>query len=142
MLPAPKHGRRLCTNSNLFDSKCRFACEIGYDFSGSQERICRENGQWSGIAAACTIKECIPVPKPKSGDADCSNGRKFGSLCRYDCDGGFNLEGARENFCGSDGEWSVSEGTVSIISKKIYYNTFLYKDLKLDMQGTFNLYGH
>ena len=41
LLSAPKHGRRLCSNSNLYGSKCRFVCEIGYEFHGNQERICQ-----------------------------------------------------------------------------------------------------
>ena len=117
LLSAPKHGRRLCSNSNLYGSKCRFVCEIGYEFHGDQERICQADEQWSGEEASCTIKECVEVPKPKKGDADCSNGYKFGSLCRYDCNSGFDLEGARENFCGSDGEWSVSEAPNCIIGE-------------------------
>ena len=43
LLSAPKHGRRLCSNSNLYGSKCRFVCEIGYEFHGNQERICQGN---------------------------------------------------------------------------------------------------
>merc|ERR1719197_1946787 len=63
LLSAPKHGRRLCSNSNLYGSKCRFVCEIGYEFHGNQERICQANEMWSGREASCSIKQCIEVPK-------------------------------------------------------------------------------
>ena len=102
------------------------------------------NERWSGQEASCTIKQCIEVPKPKQGDAECSNGYKFGSLCRYDCNSGYDLEGARENFCGSDGEWSVSEapnciiGECSPLDPPVFGDISCSKDNKVGSECTFS----
>lgn len=56
LLDSPEHGRRLCSNANIYGSRCRFACQVGYDFVGTEIRVCQENGSWSGELAKCSIK--------------------------------------------------------------------------------------
>ena len=32
---------------------CRFTCNIGFELTGSDTRICQNNGSWSGIDTMC-----------------------------------------------------------------------------------------
>lgn len=42
-------------SSYLQGAKVQFSCNEGYVFQGSQERVCQENGQWSGEPARCEL---------------------------------------------------------------------------------------
>ncbi|XP_077159428.1 sushi domain-containing protein 2 isoform X2 [Paroedura picta] len=51
-LPFPLNGSKNSTNY-LVGSVIHFQCSSGYTFSGSTERTCLSNGEWSGEPATC-----------------------------------------------------------------------------------------
>lgn len=52
-LLSPDNGRVLYTNTSVA-SIARYTCDQGYSLSGSASRVCRFNGQWSGIEPTCS----------------------------------------------------------------------------------------
>ncbi|XP_073334085.1 sushi domain-containing protein 2-like [Pagrus major] len=53
-LPPPVRGKKEGT-SYLQGATVRFTCDDDYSLKGSEERVCQENGQWSGEEAACKV---------------------------------------------------------------------------------------
>lgn len=53
-LSPPAKGKKEGT-SYLQGSTVRFSCDDDYTLKGSEERVCQENGQWSGEEAACKV---------------------------------------------------------------------------------------
>ena len=55
--PSPNSIQSGCgagSDYNVFGDKCLFYCDTGYrKVNGSNERICLENGKWSGQAPYC-----------------------------------------------------------------------------------------
>eukprot|EP00066_Takifugu_rubripes_P013973 XP_011603239.1 PREDICTED: sushi domain-containing protein 2 [Takifugu rubripes] len=49
---APANGEKLGV-SYVQGAKLTFSCNDGYTLQGSQDRVCQENGQWSGEMAQC-----------------------------------------------------------------------------------------
>lgn len=51
-LEAPAHGTKF--GSKYFvGHEVHFACSHGYHLVGSATRVCRDNGTWTGVGAAC-----------------------------------------------------------------------------------------
>ena len=40
-----------------YEDICNFTCDIGYELSGSDTRICQSDGSWSGNSAMCNKSE-------------------------------------------------------------------------------------
>ncbi len=38
---------------DVYGTRCSFFCNVGYYLTGSSERLCMENGTWSGQTSAC-----------------------------------------------------------------------------------------
>ena len=53
-LSPPAKGKKEGT-SYLQGATVRFTCDDDYTLKGSEERVCQENGQWSGEEAACKV---------------------------------------------------------------------------------------
>ncbi|CAF99249.1 unnamed protein product, partial [Tetraodon nigroviridis] len=51
-IAAPTNGKKV-GSSYLQGAKLQFSCNDGYALRGSQERVCQENGQWSGETVRC-----------------------------------------------------------------------------------------
>lgn len=103
-----------CTNGFLPGSVCTYQCDIGYEIvSGTPSRTC--NGgtfTWSGTAPSCAQITCPPLSAVTNGGApSCSNDFAAGSVCRYQCNFGFEIgSGSTTRTCNAiTGAWS---GTV------------------------------
>ena len=57
---------------------------------------------WIDIFSAVTCQTSLNPPKMSSS----CDGDKVGSKCTYKCEKGYNLVGANERECKSDGKWS------------------------------------
>lgn len=56
---APPGGKMICSNSNIYGSKCVFSCHHGYRLEGSLYRVCEKNGTkgyWTGNETKCKCK--------------------------------------------------------------------------------------
>ncbi|KAM8851643.1 fibulin-7 isoform 3-T5 [Synchiropus picturatus] len=86
-LEEPLHGTKF-GSKYLVGHEVHFICSQGYSLAGSATRVCRDNGTWSGINAACKdISECASNP--------CQNG-------------GTCVEGVNQYKCSCPPSWSGS----------------------------------
>ena len=107
-LTPPVHGTKECSGEK-FGEKCKFACDTGYDLSGSEQRTCQADGTWTGVPVHCTQASCGLLPSPRHGSVLCSDGGTFGSVCTFTCDQGYSLVGSEERACEADHAWSGSQ---------------------------------
>ena len=50
------------TSDRVFGAVARYTCEAGFVLSGPAERVCRADGEWSGMAPTCeTEGGCCPI---------------------------------------------------------------------------------
>ena len=52
-LQLPLHGNLSLSCGFSFGSQASFTCDRGYQLIGSQERLCKRDGSWSGNTTAC-----------------------------------------------------------------------------------------
>ena len=55
-LPSPSNGVKTgCTDplSERYGTVCSFACNVGYNLTGSSRRQCLKNEKWSGLGSSC-----------------------------------------------------------------------------------------
>ena len=59
---APGNGRVNTSTGNVGDV-ARYSCDSGYTLSGTAERTCQADGQWSGRVSTCKgeIMQCIEI---------------------------------------------------------------------------------
>ena len=107
-----------------------FTCNVGYELSGISERVCLENGSWSGSQPTCK-REWLVVFHNNCGTSNCDyiycvvvecdelsnpfNGKRYGEIRIYDstvifsCDLGYFLNGSSNRTCQANGIWSGHE---------------------------------
>ena len=62
-LVPPPYGTILCSATQQFESRCRVDCGACHKLVGSEERICRADGFWSGTDGVCQRKYLVPIYK-------------------------------------------------------------------------------
>ncbi|XP_062510209.1 uncharacterized protein LOC134186269 [Corticium candelabrum] len=85
-----------------------FTCNVGYELSGISERVCLENGSWSGSQPTCKLVECDELPNPLNGKRYGEN-RIYQSTVIFSCGLGYFLNGSSNRTCQADGAWSGHE---------------------------------
>ena len=57
LLTNPDNGLMNCSlgddRDSSYEKTCTFTCNTGYELTGSDTRICQNNGSWSGMDVAC-----------------------------------------------------------------------------------------
>ncbi|XP_068689881.1 uncharacterized protein [Montipora foliosa] len=95
---------------NVFGDKCLAYCDTGYrKVNGSNERICRANGTWSGQAPYCKVVRCQSLQAPDKGHvspSSCTAYPGYGTTCHFSCTRGYRLHGEPIVSCLSDGQWA------------------------------------
>ncbi|XP_078544581.1 sushi repeat-containing protein SRPX2 isoform X2 [Lissotriton helveticus] len=66
VLPAIPNGAYQCSASVFQDSRCDYTCFPGYHLEGDRNRICMENGRWSGLEPVCVDIEPPKLQCPSS----------------------------------------------------------------------------
>nr|CAB3266737.1 sushi, von Willebrand factor type A, EGF and pentraxin domain-containing protein 1-like [Phallusia mammillata] len=119
----PTNGTVECSSSNEYSSVCDYTCVQGYRMIGSSSRRCMANKQWSNEEPTCEIIRCKPTPtNPDDGLVFCTEEDKFGSICSYFCDLGFQLVGDSRSTCYGDtdnngfGEFDTQPGYCEAIT--------------------------
>ena len=122
------------------ETTCSFACNTGYELTGSDTRSCQSDGSWNGTDNMCRrgTKLCyyivvvIAIPnftvfcQPfgdllNNGVVNCSLGddgvHSYKDICNISCNSGYELTGSDTRTCQSDGSWS---GAYSVCKKGTY----------------------
>ncbi|XP_018116669.2 E-selectin-like [Xenopus laevis] len=105
----PENGWVKCQEKPHYKSKCTYACAEGYKLSGSSEHQCLPSGEWTSSAPTCEAVECKVPLIPDMGKMNCSHpfgDFKYGSVCKFDCEGDRLLNGTNTLECESTGTWS------------------------------------
>uniref|UniRef100_F6PWZ1 Uncharacterized protein n=1 Tax=Ciona intestinalis TaxID=7719 RepID=F6PWZ1_CIOIN len=116
VLPSPNHGRKSCSEENRYLSECQYVCDVGFDRHGSENRVCQEDGTWSGSPVGCGIITCDTLLVPLHGKKRCADGDNFESTCRFSCEIGYELTGSQSRTCMELGEWSGIATMCSLIT--------------------------
>ncbi|KAF7487688.1 Sushi, von Willebrand factor type A, EGF and pentraxin domain-containing protein 1 [Sarcoptes scabiei] len=88
--------------------KVIYSCKSGLELVGNQERICLDNGLWSGQTPHCRYVDCGRPPVITNGRGYLVNGTTFyGSIVEYHCLPDFKMiSDSQHRYCQADGEWS------------------------------------
>lgn len=108
-LAAPEHGRIVIKEKiPWFGSNVSFACERGYQLTGSVTRTCSSNGTWDGTPAVCERVHCLLPRVFPNGYIDGDPNPTVGSVVDFKCLKDMLLEGeSREKWiCRANGTWS------------------------------------
>ncbi|XP_030064242.1 E-selectin isoform X2 [Microcaecilia unicolor] len=112
MPKASSHGAMDCSHpigNFLYKSTCTFTCEEGFVLKGSDSLQCGASGQWSGKEPECEAVQCETLTAPEKGLLNCSHsGVQFGygSVCEFQCTGGWMLNGSSTLECDASGTWT------------------------------------
>ncbi|XP_062817599.1 fibulin-7 [Anolis carolinensis] len=84
--PAPPNGRRLGEKTAV-GHEVHFVCDVGFQVTGSETRLCLENRTWSGTTPSCkSAKACASGPCANGGS--CLDAAVQQYLCQ--CPGGWS----------------------------------------------------
>ena len=103
-ISSPANGEMMSCSSGRVGvgyegNTCGFKCNTGYELTGSSERICRSNGNWSGSPVSCIIMECSSSSLPMNSMLAESCNSTYQSTCELQCQKGFNGTGDPSYVC-------------------------------------------
>nr|XP_033818197.1 P-selectin [Geotrypetes seraphini] len=114
---ASSHGAMDCSHplgDFLYNSTCTFTCDEGFDLKGSNILLCGAAGQWSGKEPECEAVQCEALTAPEKGLLNCSHPEvqfRYGSVCEFQCTGGWRLNGSSTLECDASGTWTSTPPT-------------------------------
>ncbi|XP_008281602.1 sushi, von Willebrand factor type A, EGF and pentraxin domain-containing protein 1 [Stegastes partitus] len=89
----------------LHGTLIEYRCHKGYDLTSHIRLVCLEDGGWNGTAPSCVPAECETPPSPEHGWVNVTDAT-LGSMVRYSCEEGYELEGEPERHCVSGRLWT------------------------------------
>lgn len=89
----------------LHGTLIEYSCHKGYDLSSPTRLVCQEDGGWNGTAPSCVPAECETPPNPEHGWVNVTD-TSLGSMVRYTCEKGYELEGEPVRQCLSGRLWT------------------------------------
>nr|XP_039255745.1 P-selectin-like [Styela clava] len=102
-----------CQNSNEppAGTVCRYVCYPEYVLEGDETRTCQEDGSWSGTDDhSCKVVTCqaLVFDDPNGQITGCDNemDAQIDTVCNFECDSGYTLEGQTSRRCEENGLWS------------------------------------
>ncbi|KAJ0032401.1 hypothetical protein NQD34_002482 [Periophthalmus magnuspinnatus] len=114
-LSSPQWGSVRCSDPlgpSSYQSTCVFACEEGYELTGSQTDtlLCESTGQWNATQPSCTAVRCPAISVLENAVVNCEGDTKtkyaYGNSCSFSCLPGYNLVGTKALTCTASAEWS------------------------------------
>ncbi|CAK8692977.1 unnamed protein product [Clavelina lepadiformis] len=109
------NGDIRCSDSNDEGSICRFFCIDGYALDGASTATCLDEiknddqGEWSAPLPNCLKITCLPRHiAPINGNMECSDDNSGGSVCRFSCHVGYQVNGSPRSVCRDDGDGDAS----------------------------------
>jgi len=127
-LTNPENGMISCPlirgSSPLHEDTCSFTCNTGYELTGSIQRTCQSDGNWSGSSVSCIIMECPSSSLPMHSMLAESCSSTYQSICELQCQEGFTGTGDPSYVCdvlsnGSSVLW-MAVGEVYKCNRGIY----------------------
>ncbi|KAL0970174.1 hypothetical protein UPYG_G00238360 [Umbra pygmaea] len=82
-----------------------YRCHSGYELTTSTALVCLEDGRWNDTAPMCVPAECEEPPSPDHGSVNITD-TTLGSLVKYSCMDGYQLEGESVRQCVAGRQWS------------------------------------
>jgi hypothetical protein len=101
-------GSGTCSSTTTYPDTCIQKCNEGYSISsGSLERACNVNGNYTPTTAICAANFCAPdstVPL-NGGQGSCAERTALGAICTLTCNTGFSLRAGTslERACTANG---------------------------------------
>ncbi|XP_066295929.1 sushi, von Willebrand factor type A, EGF and pentraxin domain-containing protein 1-like isoform X2 [Branchiostoma lanceolatum] len=97
-----KNGARLGSGHSV-----EYNCNEGYAMvAGDGERTCQLNGVWSGEDPVCKKADCPQLPKREGRLRVLGSQLTAGSMVRFVCPPGFEIQGPATSTCRANGQWS------------------------------------
>ncbi|XP_023237075.1 CUB and sushi domain-containing protein 3-like [Centruroides sculpturatus] len=88
-------------------SSIEYSCQPGYRLIGNNVRTCKQDGRWSGKPPTCKYVRCGRMPNIHKGHIVYLNGTThLGSIARFSCVVGYELNGNVFRECLENGQWS------------------------------------
>ncbi|XP_069375236.1 sushi, von Willebrand factor type A, EGF and pentraxin domain-containing protein 1 isoform X3 [Paralichthys olivaceus] len=91
--------------SFLHGTLIEYHCHKGYDLSSPTRLVCQEDGGWNGTAPFCVPAECETPPRPEHGWVNVTDS-SLGSMVKYFCEEGYELQGEPVRQCVSGRLWT------------------------------------
>lgn len=91
--------------SFLHGTLIEYRCHKGYDLASPTRLMCQEDGGWNGTAPSCVPAECETPPSPEHGWVNVTD-TFLGSMVKYTCEEGYELEGEPVRQCVSGRLWT------------------------------------
>lgn len=114
-LPQLDHGFiNLKDNRTTHGANVFYTCHENYTLSGHEQRVCQDNGSWSGETPKCLFDWC-PDPPPVIGGYYSTSGRRVGDRASYGCQPGYILFGQDVLSCEFGGKWSGKAPTCKFV---------------------------
>ncbi|XP_052315764.1 sushi, von Willebrand factor type A, EGF and pentraxin domain-containing protein 1 isoform X2 [Oncorhynchus keta] len=82
-----------------------YRCHKGYELTAPTALVCLEDGGWNGTAPMCVPAECEEPSSPDHGSVNITD-TTLGSLVKYSCEQGYELEGESVRQCVTGRQWS------------------------------------
>ncbi|KAM8805390.1 complement factor H [Eudromia elegans] len=96
----------------VFGARVEYRCDEGYQMlSLKSYRECQADG-WSNALPHCEVAKCLPVEAPANGKIivtgvfELDQEFSFGQVVKFECNANYQLVGAKEIHCSSNGIWS------------------------------------
>ncbi|WAR08646.1 CSMD1-like protein, partial [Mya arenaria] len=112
-IDAPLNGTVVFLPNFEYQGSAEFACDVGFSINGATARTCMSTGTWSSSSPICVINDCGPLTAPANG-AVTQSGTVYTSIGQYECDSGYELQGATSVTCTAAATWSASRPTCAI----------------------------
>ncbi|XP_065845299.1 scavenger receptor cysteine-rich domain superfamily protein-like isoform X3 [Oscarella lobularis] len=103
-LSAPLFGAVAMDNTTI-GGTATFTCLKGYNLHGSSNRVCQNDGTWSGTEASCQIVDCGSPGDLANGVVYAGN-TTYNSAAFFVCNHGYSIKGLSTRVCLSSDKWS------------------------------------
>ncbi|XP_052275320.1 sushi, von Willebrand factor type A, EGF and pentraxin domain-containing protein 1-like [Dreissena polymorpha] len=111
--PVPSNGS-VYTQSTTFGSVAYMTCKDGFILSGDRMSACNSSGNWNITGQTCEPIDCGPLASPGDGYL-IGLETTYGHVFRVYCNTGYHLNGNDISSCGSDGNWTNTNFSCTLI---------------------------
>ncbi|HVZ73733.1 MAG TPA: hypothetical protein VHJ20_15240 [Polyangia bacterium] len=113
-LTGPTNGS-IAVTTTTYGSTATYSCNdsSGYALAGAATRTCGADGNWSGTAPTCVIRDCGALTNPTNGSVSDPT-TTVGATATYSCTTGYGPSGSATRTCQTNGAWSGTAPTCVI----------------------------